>query len=89
MPEPQDKQLIKVNSMDSLDRDDITPDDDDINDEDEYPDEDSGSTGTFGIRAKNGLKSSFKETLKNVTKASSKVILYLYFLNCYQVYYHY
>lgn len=73
LPEPLDKQLIKANSMDSLD---VTLDDDDfMNDVDDSPDEHRSSTGSLTNTAtRNGFGSTLKETFKNVTKASSKVI---------------
>ena len=55
----------------------MTVDDDDfMNDVDDSPDEHRNSTGslTNTVTARNGLRSSIKETFKNVTKASSKVI---------------
>ena len=59
--------------MDSLD---VTLDDDDfMNDADDFPDEYHESTGSLSSTpTRNGLRSSIKETFKNVTKASSKVI---------------
>jgi hypothetical protein len=71
--------------MDSLDRDDVTPSDDDIIDDvDDFPDDDRGSTGSLSNTPRNGLRSSLKETFKNVTsKTSSRVNkLLLMFLNC-------
>ncbi|CAB4002362.1 Hypothetical predicted protein [Paramuricea clavata] len=79
LPEPQDKQLIKVNSMDSLDRGDVTPDDDDdiIDESDDFLEEHRDSTGSLtSLPTRNGLRSSIKETFKNVTsKTSSKLNL--------------
>ena len=79
--------MIKVNSMDSLDRDDVTPDDDDdiIDESDDFLEEHRDSTGSLtSLPTRNGLRSSIKETFKNVTsKTSSKVTeLFLSVLNC-------
>lgn len=84
-PTTQDKQLIKVNSIDGLDHGEIMPDDDDDdvpNEVDDYLMEDGDSTGSLSnTPSRNGLRSSIKETFKNVTsKTSSRVISLAYFI---------
>ncbi|XP_028416507.1 girdin-like isoform X2 [Dendronephthya gigantea] len=83
LPVPQDKQLIKAKSLSHEDeRNEVTiprEDEDAVsdvfdNDEEEDIDQFRGSTGSLdNIKSRNGLRSSIKETLKNVTSKTSKL----------------